>query len=175
MKSKRGLLESKLERFEYVHGEDINSLFPRLTLITNQLKALGSNRVDDEDVVKKFLSVLPRPYRTLVLMLKDKDDFDQMKPTEVLGRILTHEMEIKQESKHNSSSTVKKNITLKTSSSNPPDSDSEEDLDEEISSGEENELNFLTRNFRKFYRRRKQMGSSDKFKGKKLAKRQEVF
>ena len=89
-KSKRSLLESKLDRFEYEHGEDINSLLSRLTIITNQLKALGSNRVDDEDVIKKFLSVLPKPCRTLVLMLKEKDGFDQMKPTEVLGRILTH-------------------------------------------------------------------------------------
>ena len=40
-KSKRGLLQSRLERFEYEHGEDINSLFSRLTIITNQLKALG--------------------------------------------------------------------------------------------------------------------------------------
>jgi LTR polyprotein gag-polypeptide-like protein len=154
-KSKRGLLESKLERFEYEHGEDINSLFSRLTIITNQLKALGSNRVDDEDVVKKFLSVLPKPYRTLVLMLKEKDGFDQMKPTEVLGRILTHEMEIKQESKH-TSTIVKKNIALKISSSTPQhDSNSEDDPDEDMSSGEENELNLLTRNFRKFYRRKK--------------------
>ena len=72
--------------------------------------------MDDEDVFKKFLSVLPKPYRTLLLMLKEKDGFDQMKPIEVLGRILTHEMEIKQESKHNASTTVKKNIALKTSS-----------------------------------------------------------
>ena len=52
-------------------------------------------------------------------MLKEKDGFDQMKPTEVLGRILIHEMEIKQESKHSASTTVKKNIALKTSSSSP--------------------------------------------------------
>ena len=93
--------------------------------------------MNDEDVIKKFLSVLAKPYKTLVLMLKEKDGSDQMKPTVVLGRILTHEMEIKQESKHNPSSTVKKNIALKPSSSTPqPDSDSEEELDEEVSSGE---------------------------------------
>ena len=107
-KSKRSLLESKLERFEYMYGEDINSLFSRLTIITNQLKALGSNRVEDEDVIKKFLSVLPKPYKALVLMLNEKDGFDQVKPTEVLGRILTHEMEIKQESKHSPSPSAKK-------------------------------------------------------------------
>ena len=33
----------------------------------------------------------------------------------------------------------------------------------------------LTRNFRKFYRREKQLGSSDKFKGKKLIKDKRCF
>ncbi len=47
-------------------------------------------------------------------------------------------------------------------------SDEEEDLDEEMSTDEENELAMLTRNFRKFYRRKKFSGSADRFKGKKL-------
>ena len=175
-KSKRGLLESKLERFEYEHGEDINSLFSRLTIITNQLKSLESNRVEDEDVIKKFLSVLPKPYRTLVLMLKEKDGFDQMKPTEVLGRILTHEMEIKQENKHSSSPSQKKNIALKIAASTSQlENDSSEELDEEMTSGEESELILLTRNFRKFYKKKKQFSSSDRFKGKRMSKDNKCF
>ena len=174
-RSKKDVLEHDLDNFHYLLGEDINSIFTRLTMITNQLKALGSNRVEDEDVVKKFLFVLPKPYHTLRLMLKEKDGFDKMMPTDVLGRMLTHEMELNHTKKHASSTSGKnKDIALKAVTTHKESTD-DEDTDGEMSTDEENELAMLTHNFRKFYRRRKFSGSTDRFKGKKQLNERKCF
>ena len=174
-RSKKDVLEHDLDNFHYLPGEDINSIFTRLTMITNQLKALGSNRVEDEDVIKKFLFVLPKPYHTLRLMLKEKDGFDKLKPTDVLGRMLTHEMEINHSKKHATSTSGKnKDIALKAVTT-LKDSSDDEDTDNEVSTDEENELAMLTHNFRKFYRRRKFSGSAERFKGKKQLNDKKCF
>lgn len=101
----------------------------------------------------------------------------------MLGRILRHEMELRQDHNYTFSTSVKKNLALKTTSSTSKTTsssvyqvdDSEEELDEEMSSGQETKLNLLTRNFRKFYRQRKNLGSANRFKGKKQVRDKKCF
>ncbi|WP_375619070.1 hypothetical protein, partial [Bartonella sp. AC134YNZD] len=74
-------------------GESISSLYDRFTNIINNLKALGKT-YPLEEMVRKFLRVLPRSWQPKVTALT-QTDLKKLSLDELYGSLLTHEMDMK--------------------------------------------------------------------------------
>ena len=73
-------------------------MFDRLMVIVGKIRGLGGDDLNDHHVVKVMLEVFAPRNPTLVTLIREKR-FEEFTPSDVLGRILTHElmeMEIQQ-------------------------------------------------------------------------------
>jgi hypothetical protein len=93
--TKIDVLTSQLESFIMSEEEAIDQMYSRLNVIVNELRNLGEP-ITDHAVVKKLLRSLPKEFNPLVLLIKDKDNFKQLRPTEVLGRLKTHAIDMEE-------------------------------------------------------------------------------
>src|SRR5436190_7012743 len=94
-KSKLGkikLLEGELEEFVMLKGETLQGIFDRLMIIINKMRALGSEEWDDHKVARRFLRAYQVKNMVLAQMIRDRDDYDEMKPHILLGKLQQHEM-----------------------------------------------------------------------------------
>ena len=90
--SKIELLEGKLGRFLMEEDETPQAMYDRMMVLVNKLRGLGSDNVDDHTVVKRLLRAFAPRNPTLVTMLRERRDFKKLTPSDVLGRILAHEL-----------------------------------------------------------------------------------
>src|SRR6266540_282726 len=90
--SKIELLEGELEEFVMLKGETLQGLFDRLMIIINKMRALGSEEWDDHKVARRFLRAYQVKNMGLAQMIRDRDDYDEMKPHILLGKLQQHEM-----------------------------------------------------------------------------------
>jgi ABC-type multidrug transport system ATPase subunit len=61
-----------------------------------KLNSIGINKLDDADIVRKIISRLPQQkYGSIITILHNLDDFSQMTPTLVIGKIVAFEMSLK--------------------------------------------------------------------------------
>jgi aspartate carbamoyltransferase regulatory subunit len=68
-------------------------MYSRLNLIINELNSIGINKLDDADIVRKIISVLPQQiYGSIIAILHNLEDLSTMTPTIVIGKIATFEM-----------------------------------------------------------------------------------
>src|SRR5437016_13325959 len=86
------LLEGKLEEFIMLKGETLQGLFDRLMIIINKMRALGCEDWDDQKVTRRFLRAYQVKNMGLAQMIRDRDDYDEMKPHTLLGKLQQHEM-----------------------------------------------------------------------------------
>src|SRR5438105_2250890 len=94
-KSKLGkieLLEGELEEFVMLKGETLQGLFDRIMVIINKMRALGCEDWDDHKVTRWFLRAYQVKNMGLAQMIRDRDDYDDMKPHTLLGKLQQHEM-----------------------------------------------------------------------------------
>ena len=121
-------------------GECVAEMYFRLALITNEIVGLGSEEMTDIFIIKKILRALDVDnVCTLIQMMPNYKD---LKPTEVIGGIVAHEMSLKDnEELHNKSSGAYK------ASCEAPTSSSEKQTFNE-------ELSLMVKNFNKFYKSR---------------------
>ena len=89
-KSKIDLLMAQLNRF-VIKDEGPQEMFDRLMVIVGKIRGLGGDDLDDHHVVKMLESFAPRN-PTLVTLIREKRRFEELTPSDVLGRILTHEL-----------------------------------------------------------------------------------
>ena len=73
-------------------GETLQCLFDRLMVIINKMRALGCEDWDDHKVTRRFLREYQVKNMGLAQMIRDCDDYDEMKPHTLLGKLQQHEM-----------------------------------------------------------------------------------
>ena len=81
------LLEGELEEFVMLKGETLQGLFDRLMVIINKMRALGCEDWDDHKVTRRFLRAYQVKNMGLAQMIRDRDDYDEMKPHTLLGKL----------------------------------------------------------------------------------------
>src|SRR6266498_3108378 len=86
------LLEGELEEFVMLKGETLQGLFDRLMVIVNKMRALGCEDWDDHKVTRRFLRAYQVKNMGLAQMIRDRDDYDEMKPHTLLRKLQQHEM-----------------------------------------------------------------------------------
>src|SRR5438876_9333897 len=73
-------------------GETLQGLFDRLMVIINKMRALGCEDWDDHKVTRRFLRAYQVKNIGIAQMIRDRDDYDEMKPHTLLGKLQQHEM-----------------------------------------------------------------------------------
>ena len=73
---------------ELVHG-----MYSRLNLIINELHSTGLTKLDDTDILRKTISVLPqKKYASIITILHNMEDLSTMTLAIVIGKIVAFEM-----------------------------------------------------------------------------------
>jgi hypothetical protein len=74
-------------------NELIRDMYSRLNLIINELNSISINKLGDADIVRKIISLLPQQrYGSIITILHNMEDFSQMIPAIVIGKIAEFEM-----------------------------------------------------------------------------------
>src|SRR5438105_6011199 len=107
-----GLIK-KFNSFVMNQNERVNDMYSRLNVLVEEIKALNVKKITDEDVVRKIISILPRPEYQIIATLLRQEDLESMTPADVLGRIAAHELYELDGVLATSSSTPSKNLALK--------------------------------------------------------------
>jgi hypothetical protein len=172
---------AQLYRFVIKDGEGPQEMFNRLMVIVGKIRGLGGDDLDDHHVVKVMLEAFAPRNPTLVTLIREKKRFEEFSPSDVLGRILTHElmeMEIQQrkkfgelEAKMENLKVKDKDVALKVSKSSKVEldyssSDSSEDEDDEVSSGEFGDVALFMRKYKKGLKREGYKFAKRKFPNK---------
>src|SRR5438132_13965475 len=93
-------------------NERVNDMYSRLNVLVEEIKALNVKTITDEDVVRKIISILPRPEYQIITTLLRQEDLENMTLAEVLERIAAHER-FELDGIRTTSSTPSKNLALK--------------------------------------------------------------
>jgi hypothetical protein len=130
------MLKDKFSTFKMKDDESILEMFYRLQVIINDLKGLRE-KVEDKDFSHKFLMCLSKKFATLRRMIF-REGLDKVKPTDVLGDIMTdaqyNDDEDEVEEKKETKVKQEKPITFKASSSkgkSKVESDNDDPFDDE--------------------------------------------
>ena len=68
-------------------------MYSRLNLIINELHSIGLTKLDDTDIMRKIISVLPqKKYASIITILHNMEDLSTMTPAIVIGKIVAFEM-----------------------------------------------------------------------------------
>ena len=146
--SKLDVLQRQLDKFKMKDGEGVTEMYSRLALITNEIASLGSEEMTDRFIIKKTLRALDGKYDTMCTLIQMMPNYKYLKPTEVIGRIVAHEMSLKdKEELHN-----KLSGAYKASCDAPTLSSEKQAFNEELS--------LMVKNFKKFYKSRSKERSS---------------
>ncbi|KAJ1253494.1 hypothetical protein BS78_K248900 [Paspalum vaginatum] len=171
------VLEGQLSHFSMRRDESLKSLFERLITLVNKIRALGSKELKDDNKVTRLLM---RAYQVkdnnLAKIIKDRDDYEHMKPHHLYAKLQQHQAEDEVANKQirevNALATTKSNNTkyqkddeCEYSSSCKHKKTIKESSSDEESTGEDEEENVAM--FNKSFR--KMVSSGDKYhrKGKK--------
>ena len=80
-------------------------MYSRRALITNEIAGLGSEEMIDKFIIKRILRAFDRKYDIVCTLIQMMPNYKDLEPTEVIGRIVAHEMSLKdKEELHNKSS-----------------------------------------------------------------------
>ncbi|GKV17164.1 hypothetical protein SLEP1_g27700 [Rubroshorea leprosula] len=142
-KSKINMLVKKYELFKMKSDDDIKDMFTRFTKITNELK-LFDRVLLEEDKVRKILRSLLKSWSSIKMTIEEAHDLSVMTVEMLQGKLLTHEMAMKND-ESDDDSRKKKSVAFKSSSKDESDSDEEDD----------EEFIVLARKFKSFLRKDK--------------------
>jgi hypothetical protein len=92
-KARIDLMMSKLDRFVILDGEGPQEMFDRLTTMVGKIRGYGCDELHDYKVVKIMLEAYSPRNKTVVTLIRDRKKFKYFAPNEVLGRILTFDMQ----------------------------------------------------------------------------------
>nr|AAK70631.1 Putative copia-type pol polyprotein [Oryza sativa Japonica Group]AAM47283.1 Putative copia-type pol polyprotein [Oryza sativa Japonica Group] len=87
------LLEGRLGRFVMDDKETPQEIYDRMMILVNKIKGLGSEDMTNHFVVKRLLRAFGPRNPTLVSMIRERKDFKRLTPSDILGRIVSHEMQ----------------------------------------------------------------------------------
>jgi hypothetical protein len=101
-KARIDLMMSKLNRFVILDGEGPQEMFDRLMTMVGKIRGYGCDELDDHKVVKIILEAYSPRNKTVVTLIRDKKKFEYFTPNDVLGKILTFDMQEKKQIKERS-------------------------------------------------------------------------
>ena len=68
-------------------------MYSRLNLIIKELHSIGLIQLDDVDIVRKIISVLPqKKYASIITILHNMENLSTMTPGIVIGKLVAFEM-----------------------------------------------------------------------------------
>src|SRR4051812_5960696 len=108
-------LRGKFYRFKRHEGEKVTSIYSRLTALSNELTSLGAKDVDDHMVVRTLLWSLDDSFYHIILMIKERTDYRNLVPADILERLTTFETE--EEEKRDINGTRRRTHALKAKAS----------------------------------------------------------
>src|SRR3954465_5129325 len=108
-------LRSKFYRFKRREGEKVNSIYSRLTALSNELISLDAEDITSHIIVRTLLRSLDDSFDHIVLMIKERTDFRNLVTADILERLTTFEME--EEEKRDVNGTRRKFHALKAKAS----------------------------------------------------------
>jgi DNA replication protein DnaC len=74
-------------------NELVRDMYSCLNLIINELNSISINKLDDADIVRKIISLLPQQrYGSIITILHNMEDLSTMTPAIVNGKIVAFEM-----------------------------------------------------------------------------------
>ena len=139
--TKISMLTNKFQLFKMSQNESISDMYSRFQDIVHSLIALGKN-ISEEDQVRKFLNSLTSDWDQKTLAIEEANNVSTLKIEELIGNLMSFEAQM--QGRRESKMSEKKSIAFNAITN---DSDSTSEDDEEIA--------FMTRNFRKFLKYRK--------------------
>jgi hypothetical protein len=92
-KTRIDLMTSKHNRFVILDGEGPQEMFDRLMTMVSKIRGYGYDELDDHKVIKIMLEAYSPRNETMVTLIRDKKKFEYFTPNDVLGRILTFDMQ----------------------------------------------------------------------------------
>jgi hypothetical protein len=93
---KHCLVLNEYNSFAIKENELVRDMYSRLNLVINEINSIGINKLDDADIVRKIISLLPQQkYGSIITILHNLEDLSQMNPTLVIGKIVAFEMSLK--------------------------------------------------------------------------------
>src|SRR3954471_20568071 len=107
-------LRSKFYRFKMHEGEKVNSIYSRLTTLSNELISLGAEDITSHIIVRTLLRSLDDSFDHIVPMIKETTDFRNLVAADILDRLTTFEME---EEKRDVNGTRRRSHALKAKAS----------------------------------------------------------
>lgn len=143
-------------------------MYDRMMILVNKIRGLGSEDMTDHFIVKRLLRAFGPRNPVLVSMIRKKNDHKKLTPSDILGRIVSHEMleeearELRQMVK-NAAMIKNQEVALKAKQ------------EEDSSGGEESEdeeMALIVKRFKSFLRKSGYgKGRKDDDKGKRQSKR----
>ena len=92
--------------------ELVRNMYSRLNLIINELHSIGLTKLDDADIMRKIISVLPqKKYASIITILHNMENLSTMTLAIVIGKIVVFEMSCKMGQEEFSSSSKGKALT----------------------------------------------------------------
>jgi hypothetical protein len=120
-----------------------------MMVLVNKIRGLGSEELDDHKVVRRLLRAFAPRNPTLVTLIRERRDYKRLTPSDVLERILDHELMEEEANKvknlvKQSSTSKNKEVAFKASKSKQV----EESSSSEDESSDDEEIAFFVRNSR---------------------------
>ena len=85
--------------------ELVHDMYSHLNLIINELHSIWLIKLDDVDIVRKIISVLPqKKYTSIITIHHNMEDLSTMTPAIIIGKIVAFEMSYKMGQEEASSS-----------------------------------------------------------------------
>ncbi|KAL4303665.1 hypothetical protein GQ457_10G011860 [Hibiscus cannabinus] len=151
--TKIGLLNLNYENFKMDPNEDIKAMFHRFSIIVNELKGFGEAITEDK-LVRKLIYSLLESWDSKKTAIIEAKNLKELKLDELRGSLLTHELIsqplIRENEKKIKEQYINVNaIALKSSKK------LQEDLNEDESE-EDDEMEYLVKNFTRFMKHEKE-------------------
>jgi hypothetical protein len=96
MITKVELVESELDRFAVIRGEEPMQTYNRLKTLVNKIRSYGSTRWTDHDVVRLMLRLFIVIDPHLVNLIRENPRYTKMTSEEILGKFVSGRMMVKE-------------------------------------------------------------------------------
>jgi len=138
--TKISFLTNQFQLFKMIPNESISDMYSRFQDIVHSLISLGKE-FTEEDQVRKILNSLTPEWDLKTLAIEEANDISKLKIEELIGNLMSYEVQV--QGRKDSKSAEKKSIAFNAL------------MDESDSSDGDEEIAFMTRNFRRFLKYRK--------------------
>ena len=141
------LLMRKYELFEMGDKETVMEMYTRFTHITNELKSLGKS-FTTEELVRKILRFLPQSWEAKVTAIQEAKDMESISLDELIGNLQTYEL--RKNSQQKEEAKKDRGLVLKV-------------MDEDSSDLDDEEMAMITRKFKRFFKKSKEISKKRNF------------